>query len=362
MLFKRRWDNPILTVVLLIALADAFGLIGLIIAPPVSVVCQILWSRLVSHRAVTGAAVQVSDLKERQAHLRDTIEALKEPPPPLVTSSMERLALLIEKAEPLLPASLPVDPSDPHHLSVAVIEEGESNLSQPTWKKQAMTAHRFAGRLEQLWKWVLRTAQRLNEWSHGWIGILVGAAREALKPDSVIKAAAIAYFSILSLFPLSLITISIASLFYGSSMDQQLILQQFEFIAPALGQLLGENIQEIFQARGPVTIVALLVLVWSASQIFFALTSTLNGIWNPQHKRPVWKRRGLAMGFVILFIGPLLFLVSFASSMIVSLQAWLPNQVFLVGGLLGFLMAVLLDIALFMIALPYAPPWRFNLA
>ena len=212
-----------------------------------------------------------------------------------------------------------------------------------------MTAHRFAGWWEQSWKWVLRTSRRINEWSHGWFGILVGAAREALKPDSVIKAAAIAYFSILSLFPLAIISISIASLFYGSSMDQQLILQQFEFIAPALGQLLGENIKEIFQARGPVTVVAVLVLVWSASQIFFALTSTLNGIWNPQRKRPVWKRRGLAMGFVILFIGPVLFLVSFASSMLVSLQEWLPGQVFLVGGLLGFLMAVLLDIVLFMV-------------
>ena len=212
-----------------------------------------------------------------------------------------------------------------------------------------MTAHRFTGRFEQVWKWVLRTSRRINEWSHGWFGILFGAAREALKPDSVIKAAAIAYFSILSLFPLAIISISIASLFYGSSMDQQLILQQFEFIAPALGQLLGENIKEIFQARGPVTFVAVLVLVWSASQIFFALTSTLNGIWNPQRKRPVWKRRGLAMGFVILFIGPVLFLVSFASSMLVSLQEWLPGQVFLVGGLLGFLMAVLLDIVLFMV-------------
>ena len=33
-LFNRRWDNPILTVVLLIALADAFGLVGIIVAPP----------------------------------------------------------------------------------------------------------------------------------------------------------------------------------------------------------------------------------------------------------------------------------------------------------------------------------------
>jgi putative permease len=106
-LFKRRWDNPILTVVLLIALADAFGILGIILAPPLSVVCQILWSRLVSNRAVLGAAVQVSDLKERQALVWEAIKAMDGPPLPLVTSSMERLALLIEKAEPILQAGLP---------------------------------------------------------------------------------------------------------------------------------------------------------------------------------------------------------------------------------------------------------------
>jgi len=105
-LFNRRWNNPILTVVLLIALADAFGLIGIIIAPPLSVVCQILWSRLVSRRAISGAAAQISDLKERQTQLGEAIKAMNEPPLPLVTSSMERLARLIEKAEPVLQEDL----------------------------------------------------------------------------------------------------------------------------------------------------------------------------------------------------------------------------------------------------------------
>ena len=112
-LFNRRWDNPILTVVLLIALADAFGLVGIIVAPPLSVVCQILWSRLVSHRAVSGAAAQVSDLKERQARVWDTIKAMDEPPLPLVTSSMERLTRLIEKAEPILQANMQSRPPEP---------------------------------------------------------------------------------------------------------------------------------------------------------------------------------------------------------------------------------------------------------
>ena len=117
-LLNRRWDNPILTVFLVIALADAFGLLGVIVAPPLSIICQILWSRLVSHRAVVGAAAQISDLKERQAVVLAAITALDEPPVPLVTSSMERLTRLIEQAEPILQAALPAEPSArPAHLA-----------------------------------------------------------------------------------------------------------------------------------------------------------------------------------------------------------------------------------------------------
>jgi hypothetical protein len=112
-LFKRRWDNPILTIFLLIVLADAFGIAGIIVAPPLSVIFQILWSRLVIRRTGTGAAAQVSDLKERQTQLWNTINAMEEPPLHLVTSSMQRLAALIEKAEPILKAAEPVESPEP---------------------------------------------------------------------------------------------------------------------------------------------------------------------------------------------------------------------------------------------------------
>ena len=123
-LFNRRQYNPILTVVILIALADAFGLLGIVVAPPLSAICQILWNRLVSHRAVSGAAAQVSDLKERQARVWAAIKAMDEPPLPLVTSSMERLTGLIEKAEPVLQATLPAEPSEPFHSPQPIIAEG----------------------------------------------------------------------------------------------------------------------------------------------------------------------------------------------------------------------------------------------
>ena len=109
-LFRRKWNNPILTLIIFLALADAFGLLGIILEPPLSVVCQILWNLLVSDRLTPDPAVQVSDLsdlKERQVRLRLSVEQMEGPPPPLVLSGMERLAGLLEKAEPLLPVALP---------------------------------------------------------------------------------------------------------------------------------------------------------------------------------------------------------------------------------------------------------------
>ena len=61
------------------------------------------------------------------------------------------------------------------------------------------------------WHGIRSNAHRLNECTHGWLGIMGDAARETPKPVSAITAAAIAYFAFFSLFPLVLLSISIAS-------------------------------------------------------------------------------------------------------------------------------------------------------
>jgi putative permease len=101
-LFKIKQDNPLLTFVILLAMADAFGLLGIIVAPPVSVILQSLWRLLVHENVAPEIVVHISDLKERHAQLRVSIEQMDGPPPPLVVSSMERLTGLLEKAEPIL--------------------------------------------------------------------------------------------------------------------------------------------------------------------------------------------------------------------------------------------------------------------
>lgn len=110
-LSSHRRTSPMLTLVFLIALADAYGLFGIILAPPLSVTCQILWNRLISHRTASGAAAQMSDLKERQVQLEAAIEEMDEPPPPLVINYVARLARLLEQAEPTLETAVEQDDS-----------------------------------------------------------------------------------------------------------------------------------------------------------------------------------------------------------------------------------------------------------
>jgi membrane protein len=214
----------------------------------------------------------------------------------------------------------------------------------------------------QLWQQTIRRAQGLDDRTHGWLGMLAGAIRRALKPDSSITAAAIAYFAIFSLFPLALLSIAIASLSLGSLLDQDLIIERLEFVAPALGQLLGKNIDEIVRARGPVTIVALVSLLWSASTLFYVLTGTLNHIWGIERPRPIWKRRGLAILLILVFVGPILFLGTFAGSVMANFLTRLPDQITQIVGGASFVLAILLDVALFMVLylmLPHAASsWR----
>jgi hypothetical protein len=84
--------------------------------------------------------------------------------------------------------------------------------------------------------------------------------------------------------------------------------------------------------------------------------------------RPVWKQRGLAILCVLAFVGPALILTSFAGSMIGNLRTWLPAQNLPIGEGISLVVAILLDIALFMllyILLPHGTsswrellPWR----
>lgn len=110
-LFLKQWQSPILTIILLIALADALGFVGIIVAPPLSAVCQILWNRLVGQQEVAGASSTIAELKDRQIKVGEIIAVMDEPPLELVGGSIDRLTALIDEADRILKTrKLPAEP------------------------------------------------------------------------------------------------------------------------------------------------------------------------------------------------------------------------------------------------------------
>ena len=226
-----------------------------------------------------------------------------------------------------------------------------------------MTASKLVKYIEQFKQQIMSIAGRLNERTSGWLGVVARAVNETLKPDTAITAAAIAFFALFSLFPIILLSIAIASFSMGSPMEQELVIQRLEFITPALGQLLGNNIDKIIKTRGPVTGVALVGLIWSASTVFYTFTHTLNEIWGGKNRRTVWRRRGRSILFVLIFVGPILFLALFASSVAGSLRSWIPIPIISMGGgLFSWVLESVLDVAFFMMLYMMLPhgtsTWR----
>jgi membrane protein len=215
--------------------------------------------------------------------------------------------------------------------------------------KIKMPASKTPKYFEEFWQKVLSSAGKLNERTHGWLGVLGNALKETFMPDTGVMASSIAYIALFSLFPLILLSISIASFSFGPSIDQQSTIQRLEFVAPALEQLLGKNIEAIIRARGPVTSFALLGLIWSASAIFNTLTYTLSKIWQMRHRRAAWKRRGMSILFVMAFVGPTLFLISVAGSVIANIRFWLPDLILPFWSGISLILTALLNIVLFMV-------------
>ncbi|MBI3152058.1 MAG: YihY/virulence factor BrkB family protein [Chloroflexi bacterium] len=221
-------------------------------------------------------------------------------------------------------------------------------MNTPDGRRFWLTVQERAGRM----------AHELNVLSRGWLRVLWTATQRTIKPDTAVMASAIAYFALFSLFPLILLSISIASYGLGPDTDQHIIVQRLEFLAPALSQLLGENIDQIIRARGSASGVALIGLIWSASSVFYTLTHTLNQIWHSRQSRAAWKRRGLAILFVLAFVGPTLFLISLAGSVLSNLRFWLPDLILPFRGEIGVALTILLDIALFMAVYMLLPRGR----
>lgn len=99
--FDRRRYSSLLIVLTMVIMADAYGLVGLIIAPPLAAAVQILTLRLVAMQSLQPAAPppeQFARLGQRFERLQSRVAELPEKPPEL-TNLLERTEKLLQEAQ-----------------------------------------------------------------------------------------------------------------------------------------------------------------------------------------------------------------------------------------------------------------------
>ena len=121
------------------------------------------------------------------------------------------------------------------------------------------------------------------------------------------RAAAIAYYGILSLFPMLLFMIYLGSQFLESEEARIALNKSLIQVLPAAAETVQDIVNQTVAIRGSIGLIGGIGLLWSASTLFNALTKSLNMIWGAP-PRPFWRRRIIA-AVSVLSIG-LLFVVS----------------------------------------------------
>ena len=139
-----------------------------------------------------------------------------------------------------------------------------------------------------------------------WWAAAKRTVREFIQDDMADWAAALTYYSIMSIFPAIVVLTSLVGLF-GASATQPLI-ENVQQMAPGQARdVMIKALQELqgsSKLAGPLAIVGLLAAVWAASAYLGAFIRASNAIYDIEEGRPIWKtlplRIGLTLAMVVL--------------------------------------------------------------
>ena len=136
--------------------------------------------------------------------------------------------------------------------------------------------------------------------------------RELGDDHSIDLAASIAYYSILSLFPLAIALVTLFSMVLEADVVEEEVHRFFHTYLPGSHGILQANVEAVKNIRGILGILSIVGLLWSASLLFGSVNRAVNRAWDIEHDRPFYidKPRQIVMA---LSVGPF-FLASLAFS------------------------------------------------
>jgi membrane protein len=163
----------------------------------------------------------------------------------------------------------------------------------------------------------------------GWLQVLKRTGKEFSADNLTDWAAALTYYSVLSIFPALIALISIVGL-VGDSATQPL-LDNISAVAPGPAKEIFtnaiENLQKSQGAAGVLFIVGIAGAIWSASGYVAAFMRASNSIYDIEEGRPIWKTAPVRIGVTIVLLTLVI-----VSAVAVAVTGGLAQQV---GNLIG---------------------------
>jgi len=137
-----------------------------------------------------------------------------------------------------------------------------------------------------------------------WWATAKRTAREFRQDGLTDWAAALTYYSMLSLFPLIIVLTAALGLF-GRSATQPLV-DNIETMVPGQArELMVSAVRELEgsgSTAGPLAIISLLGALWAASSYVGAFIRAANAIYDIDEGRPIWKTVPLRLGLTIALV------------------------------------------------------------
>src|SRR5690606_26778041 len=164
--------------------------------------------------------------------------------------------------------------------------------------------------------------------------IAVGAAKGFYEDDIFVASAALAYYSLLSMAPLLLIVIAVASVFFSDGAVQAQLVEQIRSLVGTEGAELAETVIRNNEGLGTSwlsLVVGGVLTIFGASTVFAHLQQTLNRVWDVEPKptsamrNAVWeflKHRLLSFALVVS-LGFLLMVSLVASAVLAALYGYI---------------------------------------
>jgi membrane protein len=133
-----------------------------------------------------------------------------------------------------------------------------------------------------------------------------------------IFAGAIAFFGVLSIFPLLLLLISIFALVVQEAQATSIVISNLAAFFPGSSDLLAGAVAEITPAEPTFAGIGAIGLLWSSMGVFMTLGYALNRVWNVKNNRNILVQYAISAGLA-LSVG-LITLVSLSLSAIVDVS------------------------------------------